>query len=529
MKQQQALGILKTGANVFLTGEPGSGKTYTVNQYVLWLKEQGISCAVTASTGIAATHINGRTIHSWSGIGVSSTLTTSDITKIASNARTAKRIREVRVLVIDEISMLSSDTLAMVETVCRRLKKSDAPFGGLQVVLVGDFFQLPPVVKEYPQESRQSSLLATQGPRSVFAFSSSAWAALNPAVCYLSEQHRQEDPAFLDMLLAVRRGTVTAQHQALLRSRTADTPRTGMTQLFSHNVDVDRINDLELAKLASVTREFSMTKAGTPVVADQLQRGCLSPELLSLKVGCRVMFTKNDPSLRYVNGTLGTVVGFANETGYPIIKTHTNRIVTAEPAEWSIEDGGGVIGRITQIPLRLAWALTVHKSQGMSLDAAHMDLSRVFEYGQGYVALSRVRTLAGVFLAGINDRALRVHPEISEKDKEFRSTSDTAFAAYALLSPEELESRWNDFIVRCGGKTPSKKNSEISPKKPKVYSVDTMREKYANAYRSWSKEEDAEVLERYHAGAPVSDIANVFGRKPGAIRSRLKKLLETED
>lgn len=528
MKQQQALDILKTGANVFLTGEPGSGKTYTVNQYVCWLREQGISCAVTASTGIAATHINGRTIHSWSGIGVRPTLTSSDIAKIGSNARTAKRIREAGVLVIDEVSMLSSDTLAMVELMCRKIRKKDQPFGGLQVVLVGDFFQLPPVVKEYPHENRQSTLLTGEASRSVFAFSSSAWAALDLVVCYLSEQHRQEDPAFLDMLMAVRRGTVTVAHQTLLRTRSSSESRAGMTQLFSHNVDVDRINDEELAKISGAAREYAMVKAGVPAIADQLQRGCLSPETLVLKVGCRVMFTKNDPALRYANGTIGMVVGYAYEAGYPIVKTHTNRLVTAEPEEWSVEDGGGVVGRITQIPLRLAWALTVHKSQGMSLDAAHMDLSRVFEYGQGYVALSRVRTLAGVFLGGINDRALRVHPEISQKDKEFRSASGAALALHTALSGEELKRRQNDFVVRCCGKTSSRKKTEIPPATSKAYSVETMRESYANAYRSWSAEEDAEVLERYHAGDRVSDIASAFGRKPGAIRSRLKKLIETD-
>src|SRR3989338_1569429 len=158
MTQDEALSILKTGASVFLTGEPGSGKTHTISRYVQWLREHRIEPAITASTGIAATHIGGRTIHSWSGIGVKHTLMSSDLNRIEGNARVAKRVRETHILIIDEISMLSANTLSMVEAVCRKIRGGVAPFGGLQIVLVGDFFQLPPVVPR-DQENRQSSLL----------------------------------------------------------------------------------------------------------------------------------------------------------------------------------------------------------------------------------------------------------------------------------------------------------------------------------------------------------------------------------
>ncbi len=520
MNQKQALDVLKTGANVFLTGEPGSGKTYTVSRYIRWLQERNVPCAVTASTGIAATHINGRTVHSWSGIGVRTTLTPSDLNTIANNTGIAKRIRQARVLVIDEISMLSADTFTAIETVCRRIRKSDESFGSLQIVLVGDFFQLPPVVNVHREDVKQQTLLGTEGVCSVFSFSSSAWDRARFAVCYLSEQHRQEDPAFLDVLLAIRHGTVTGKHRALLQSRSAGVPYGGMTQLFPHNKDVDAINNAELSKLLGEAHEFTMLKKGTAAIVDQLTRGCLSPEALALKTGCRVMFTKNDPSLRYVNGTLGTVVGFSKETGYPVVKTHTNRLVTAEPAEWSVEDGGGVVGRITQIPLRLAWAMTVHKSQGMSLDAAHMDLSRVFEYGQGYVALSRVRTLRGLSLGGINERALCIHPHITKKDAEFRAASTSACKNLSARTPHEIEKRQNDFIEACGGKEVTQTQS---------HSVRTIREKRANAYRAWSAEEEEDMMDRYRAGDRIADIAALFGRQPGAIRSRLKKITGASD
>lgn len=186
MTQEEALEILKTGDSVFLTGEPGSGKSYTVNQYVAYLRSRGIEPAVTASTGIAATHIGGMTIHSWSGIGIKSTLSKHDLNTIADSKRLVLRLKKTSVLIIDEISMLSSQTFTTVELVCRTLKKSDLPFGGLQVVLVGDFFQLPPIVRreaEIQQLEIQDLDPDSQDDGTPFAFRSIAWKALDPIVC----------------------------------------------------------------------------------------------------------------------------------------------------------------------------------------------------------------------------------------------------------------------------------------------------------------------------------------------------------
>lgn len=156
MTQDEALAILTTGTNVFLTGKPGSGKTHTVNRYVRWLRDHEIEPAITASTGIAATHIGGYTIHSWSGIGVRHHLTAHDLGHIAGNRRVVRRVRAAQVLIIDEVSMLAAQTLSMVETVCRKIRGEETPFGGLQVVLVGDFFQLPPVVSREPHDVTDS-------------------------------------------------------------------------------------------------------------------------------------------------------------------------------------------------------------------------------------------------------------------------------------------------------------------------------------------------------------------------------------
>ena len=438
MTQAEALEILKTGANVFLTGEPGSGKTHLVNQYVAYLRANGIEPAITASTGIAATHIGGLTIHSWSGIGIRRDLTKYDLDHISQNRNIVRRVGKAHTLIIDEVSMLSARTLSLVEAVSREIRRNQEPFGGLQVILVGDFFQLPPVDR-YASEQ--------------FAFGSSAWPALNPLVCYLSEQHRQEDAVFLGFLSAVRRAAVGESHRQLLRTRYSPKPPNGVTQLYSHNVDVDQINNAELEKLAGVTKTFEMISRGAEKLVLALKRGCLSPEILVLKIGARVMFTKNDVTRhQYTNGTLGVVAGFVKGNGFPVVKTNSGKTISAEMDDWRIEDAGRVLAHISQVPLRLAWAITVHKSQGLSLDAAHLDLSNAFEYGQGYVALSRVRTLAGLSLAGLNQRALEVHPEISAKDIEFRTQSNQAREAFAKIPASELRTMHTNFIRACGGK-----------------------------------------------------------------------------
>src|SRR3989344_6918852 len=386
MLQETALKIWQGGANVFWGGEPGSWKTHIINQYVRWLEGRGISPAVTASTGIAATHIGGYTIHSWSGIGVKRDLDLYALDKITQNERVVRRVRNTCVLIIDEVSMLSATTLGMVDRVCREIRHKDAPFGGLQVVLVGDFFQLPPVNNKRKENEKDQELFAQGSGRAQFAFASAVWNTLNPLVCYLSEQHRQEDKSFLELLSGIRRGALSASHRALLEKRHVTAERAGITQLYSHNADVDRINDKELANISGDVHKFVMTSGGKSALVETLKRGCLSPETLSLKIGARVMFTKNDIERKFVNGTLGGIAGFEKETGYPVVKTNSGRTFFVEPMEWHVEDGGKVLARIEQTPLRLAWAITVHKSQGMSLDGAHMDLSQAFEYGQGYVA-----------------------------------------------------------------------------------------------------------------------------------------------
>lgn len=458
MTQQEALTILKTGANVFLTGEPGSGKTHTINLYVSYLLEHDITPAITASTGIAATHIQGITIHSWSGIGIKRNLSPYDVDRIASTEYIARRIRKTKVLIIDEISMLDANMLDMVDTVCRAVKQNTDPFGGIQVIFVGDFFQLPPVTM--------------RGEQTSFAFRSSVWKDMRLLTCYLSEQHRQEDEKLLSILSAIRTGDFGEVHFEYLTECMCESSQLvdrSITRLFSHNMNVDEVNDVELTGLPGVERKFQMKAVGSKPLVDTLIKGCLSPEVLMLRIGAIVMCTKNNREKNFANGTLGTVVGFEHSTGYPVIKVRDGRSITIEPMDWVVEEGGKIKASITQIPLRLAWAITIHKSQGMSLDAAVMDLGQIFEYGQGYVALSRVRSLSGLYLLGTNPRAFMVHPEILEEDIKFRSQSHQAEAAFVDMSEVVLKKMHEDFIRAVGGSIKRVAMESVSQKKRDTY------------------------------------------------------------
>lgn len=526
MTQQEALKILKTGANVFLTGEPGSGKTYTINQYVQYLREHGIEPAITASTGIAATHIGGYTIHSWSGIGIKKNLSKYDYEAITEKEYVVKRITKTKVLIIDEVSMLDAQTLGSVDTVCRLIKGSSLPFGGLQVILVGDFFQLPPVNRQERPEYSGETLWGEEKAQTQFAFHSESWKELNPIICYITEQHRQEDDTLLSILSSIRSNSFGPKHAsyAHIEERIGiieDESNFDIPKLFSHNENVDYMNRLELGKIDASLKIFAMESKGPAVLVESIKRGCLSPEKLELKIGAKVMFTKNNPAENYVNGTLGEVEEFDEDNGNPIIRTKNGRLVEAQKAEWAIEENNKIKARIIQLPLRLAWAITIHKSQGMSMDAAVMDLSKVFEYGQGYVALSRVRSLSGIYLLGVNDKAFEVHPQVLERDLAFQTQSDEASELFRIMDTAELQKMHENFITASGGileKTPHQSTQGKNGKLEKI------RAKNPKAYTKWTEEEEAVLQEKFLQNNNLKYIARQMGRQVGGIRSRLIKL-----
>jgi len=425
MRQAQAMTRLMAGDSVFLTGAPGSGKSYVLRQFVGLAARSGKVVAVTASTGIAATQIGGQTIHSWSGIGIRDRLSEHDLETLATKDRLVHRYITTDILVIDEISMLAGNFLAMLDTLARAMRGTDAPFGGLQMVLVGDMFQLPPI-------NRESS-------ESDFAFHSAAWRDLDPLPCYLTEQHRQSeatDDKLANVLGAMRNGSFDPSHQAILNERIGVRPNGDFepTHLYSHNVDVDAMNARRLASLTTQARTYTMEVRGPKALTEPMQRGILAPQELALKVGAEVMFVANDQNLRYANGSLGRVVDLSGQ--WPIVELLTSsRTIAVEPHAWVLEEDGANRAEIRQVPLRLAWAITIHKSQGMSLDAAEIDLSRSFTPGMGYVALSRLRSLDGLYLKGLNAMALKLHPAIFD------------FDATAQQRSTQLEATTQDFVA----------------------------------------------------------------------------------
>lgn len=492
MLQSEALDILKTGANVLLTGEPGSGKSYTVNAFVRWLRAHGIEPSITASTGIAATHVNGMTIHAWSGIGIRKFITDADADAIASKEHVARRLAKASVLIIDEVSMLSADVLTMVDRVLREVRGHERPFGGLQVVLVGDFFQLPPV--------------SGRGEEASFAFEAEVFRKLNALPLYLSEQYRTGDASLERVLGNIRNGEADHSDISLLMTREADEQDLAddIPRLFTHNADVDRINEEKLRALPGSAVSFSMEGTGAPVIIESLKRGCLSPETLSLKEKAVVMFTKNNPIAGYMNGTLGMVTGFEPGTKYPIIETRDGRSITVSPQEWAVEEGGKIRAKISQIPLRLAWAITIHKSQGQSLDAAAIDLSKAFEYGQGYVALSRLRSLDGLHLLGWHEHALAVHPTVRRQDEEFRTASAQAREAFRELTEAgERKVMEEQFIRAMGGSL-----EEVS---------------YEKVVKKTTFEETLDLLQE---GKSLEEIKEIRSLTLGTLITHLEKLKE---
>jgi len=441
MTQDQAFNIMKTGVNIYLTGNAGSGKTYLLNKYIQYLQMHDIQVAVTASTGIAATHMNGMTIHSWSGIGIKNFLGERELDQLEEKKYLWKRFEKARVLIIDEVSMLHGSQLDMIEKVCRRFKRNDKPFGGLQLILSGDFFQLPPINKV--NNENESGMV----------FNSASWQIMNPAICYLEEQHRQEDEILTDILNTIRSNDMGEKHYELLQSRIGAKLKDNIkpTKLYTHNVNVDEINNIELSQIQSDERISNMTSNGPENLVEILKKSCIAHEQLRLKIGAEVMCIKNNFEEGYVNGSRGKVIDFVKENGNPIIELYNGKKIILKPEMWAIEEDGRVKASVSQIPLRLAWAITIHKSQGMSLDNAQIDLSRSFSYGMGYVALSRVRTLAGISLVGFNSESLQVDPNVLEFDLKLKNQSFQNELLFKKLKPNEQENLEHDFIIKMGG------------------------------------------------------------------------------
>ncbi|AXY56954.1 helicase [Acinetobacter chinensis] len=502
MKQETALKLLKAGENVFLTGSAGAGKTYTLNQYINYLKVRKVPVAITASTGIAATHMNGMTIHTWAGIGIKDFLSDADLKNMKERKYLKEHLENAQVLIIDEISMLHAKQLNLVNQVLKYFKESDEAFGGIQVIVAGDFFQLPPVGKNDERN------------RDKFCFMSDAWVEAKFRVCYLTEQHRQGDDYLNDILNAIRAQNIQQAHiQALEATRQQDIGDT-FTRLYTHNMDVDTINYKHLNAIETDPHQFNAVLDGNEKLMETLKSSVRAPEELVLKKNAKVMFVKNNFDMGYINGSMGEVIGFEEDDDHgmlPKVKMTDGTVMAVEPETWSIDnESGKTIASFQQIPLRLAWAITIHKSQGMTLEAAEINLTHTFEKGQGYVALSRLKSISGLRLLGFNEQALELDSLAIKADKRFQELSGEAEQHYELT---DLSAQHKAFIRHCGGT---------------LNEVEIERNEKKLAKNGGKQSVSAATLDETRAlfeeGYEIQDIAHERGLTPATIINHLGRL-----
>ncbi len=379
------------GRNCFLTGMGGTGKTWELKRFIAQCPRR---VDVTAPTGVAALNAGGMTLHRFCGMllgpapGQSNEEYFDQLRRDPRRSILAgfNRVRRCEVLIIDEISMLPGRQLEFVEFLFRRLRGRDEPFGGCQVIVVGDFLQLPPV--------RTSESDAYD-----WAFQSAAWAGAEFKTLLLEKVRRQDEPQFVQALADFRLGRVWGESARLLQSRVRSNPPASMPRLFTHNVQVDKWNEFQLSGLPGEECVLEAVQTGPDQQREFLAKNLLTPATLRLRPGALVMFTvnKNDPGRTqplFVNGQVGTVEGIC--PGAIVVRAQGGETVGVEPFTWRYDAQDAESGAFTQFPLRLAWAMTIHKAQGLTLDSAFLDIRAAREPGQAYVAVSRVRTLAGL-------------------------------------------------------------------------------------------------------------------------------------
>ncbi|CAL4087415.1 unnamed protein product, partial [Meganyctiphanes norvegica] len=398
-EQKKVLQTVQSGTNVFFTGSAGTGKSFLLKRVVGALPPD--VTFVTASTGVAACQIGGTTLHAFAGIG-SGKAPLKQCIEQASRKVIAAQWRRCKHLIVDEISMVDGGLFEKLEAVARAIRGNDKPFGGIQLILCGDFLQLPPVTKS--------------GEKRVFCFQTEAWEKCINVNMELTEVRRQDDDKFINILQAIRLGRCTEEMVSDLKATEMNVvERDGIkaSRLCTHREDVDHINKEHLNKLNGESRLFPAVDSDASMTTFLDSHTPIVSKLL-LKVGAQVMLMKNlSTTIGLVNGARGVVTGFKKDTeGLPIVRFLCGETCPIKHEKWTVKRGGGYYLTRRQLPLKLAWAFSIHKSQGMTLDCAEMSLSRVFEAGQAYVALSRARNLQSLRILDFNQTVIRAHPDV---------------------------------------------------------------------------------------------------------------------
>lgn len=395
--QQVALNWLRSGENVFLTGGAGSGKSYLIREYRKEVDSE--SLPVLASTGVAAVLLGGRTFHSFFGLGILEGGPRAAFERASKNPKLLKRIKKTEGVIIDEISMISGAAFETAEMIARLAKESDLPWGGLRIIAVGDFAQLPPV---------------GTGSQKDWCFRSPAWMKTGFQVASLQYNQRVQEDRFLEVLNLIRKGQVSSVVRDFLNEKLRDHDEDAPgTRLFPRRLQAEDYNQKKLDEINEEEIQIPTIYFGTEKQREQLAKSSPVPETLKIKLGCEVLFLQNDPQKRWVNGTRGKVIGI--EPDKIKIKKNHGREVQVEKVQFSMLDAEGqVTASMVQFPLTLAYATTIHKSQGATLDEIWCDLGSLWEPGQAYVALSRLRTSEGLNLLRWNPRSVLVDPAVEK-------------------------------------------------------------------------------------------------------------------
>jgi ATP-dependent DNA helicase PIF1 len=407
-KQQIAFDIVSRGENIFITSAAGGGKSYFIKTVYKQFKESK-NIAITSTTGTSAILINGVTLYSYLGIGLGNSDVSSLFLMIKKRREILKRWRDLNILVIDEISMLSPVLFDKLENLARVIRRNELPFGGIQLILSGDFLQLPVV-----------------GESDSFCFEATSWNKCIKHIIYFDENFRQEDLVFNKCLNEIRMGNISTETAKILRSRVNAKLENEYgilpTKIYSLNRDVDKENDEELNNLVLKNSDldfyeydltYEVLSFDVKKVEETIKKSCNVPFTMQLCVGAQVMLLYNmDVENKLVNGSRGVVIGFENDL--PKVRFMNGMVLTIEYKIWSHEENGEIVLQWTQIPLKVAFAISMHKAQGITIDYAEVDLSNIFENAQAYVALSRVRTLEGLSIKNFNKLCIRAHPKAIE-------------------------------------------------------------------------------------------------------------------
>jgi ATP-dependent DNA helicase PIF1 len=411
--QSNALHAIMSGLNVFITGVAGSGKSLIIKTYINNMKNSNPSkrIAVTSTTGMSAVLIGGQTLHSYTGIGIGDNTIEKIITQIKRRGKITIW-KTLEVLIIDEVSMLSCELFEKLNVIAKTIRGCPKPFGGIQLICIGDFLQLPCINNK-------------------FCFESNIWNIMFPYTFYLTENHRINNKDFNACLEKVRMGVADSSVKKILNKKIVSVIEYDdimPTILYTHNIDIDRENDKFLSELGCRTNKYKMSYSCTRVVKpgtiskeckdadllvkdDDIFRFSSAPDILDLCIGAQVMFIINKPELGLVNGSRGVVTGFNGDL-LPYVKFVDGNTHLIDLYTWNYLDENNTIEyHNTQLPLRLAWAISVHKSQGASIDSVLLSVSNSFDYGQVYVALSRVRDYDKLYIQDIDYNRIRAHPK----------------------------------------------------------------------------------------------------------------------